>query len=297
MNKVQEYELNILKEIIRVCEKNNLTYYAIGGTCIGAIRHHGFIPWDDDIDIALPRKDYELFRQKYYKELPDYLSKLDCDNSYGNYQLFTKIYDNRTTFIEDYNIMSASRYTGVFVDVMPVDNLPDNIHEQEEAIKKYEHYLLLNEWIRPRSYEITSLKDRIKEPIKKFLRFAYKKNYTVFSDKVRELAEKGRATDSSQKVYFTWRPKRNCSIQRRVFDRSFFQNTIVVPFENIGICVPEGYDKYLTQDFGDYMELPPVESRVSLHKVLICELDTPVSYYIDIRNQGKNPLEFRRGKE
>ena len=77
MTVLQEIELNILKEVINLLDRNGLHYCAIGGTCLGAIRHNGFIPWDDDIDICMPRKDYEVFRTEVYKQLPEHLKKMD----------------------------------------------------------------------------------------------------------------------------------------------------------------------------------------------------------------------------
>ena len=97
MTPVQEKELAVLKEIIKICKNHNLRYFAIGGTCIGAVRHNGFIPWDDDIDIAMPRDDYEKLRNEFYTELPDHMVKLDYDNSRSyNFQFF-KIHDETSS--------------------------------------------------------------------------------------------------------------------------------------------------------------------------------------------------------
>lgn len=277
MNDVQMVELAVFKEIAAICEKHNLRYFAIGGTNIGAVRHKGFIPWDDDIDIAMPRADYELFRTTYYKELPDYLKKLDCDNSAQHEYVFMKIHDSRTTYVETYAKGSPERYTGAFVDVMPVDGLPVEEYEQKKVINKLIKLGYLNARNRPIPFRIRPITSFCKYLAKRLFRLFHSFNY--YSNKILEIG-KQYDFDKSSKCIFTWRAgSLDLPLKRIVFDKKWFESTMKVPFEDTVIRIPIGYDAYLTQDFGDYMSLPPMEQRDTHHLVYINDMNTPCSFY------------------
>lgn len=115
MNDLQKCQLNILIEFIRLCEEHNLTYYLVGGTCLGAVRHKGFIPWDDDIDVGMPRKDYDKFIQ-LQKEIkkPYFIQTYKSDKNY--IYNFAKIRDCTTTFIENTFVCHQFNH-GVWIDV------------------------------------------------------------------------------------------------------------------------------------------------------------------------------------
>lgn len=279
MNEVQKRELEIFKEVEKVLSKHGLRYFAIGGTCIGAVRHHGFIPWDDDIDIAIPRKDYEAFRTTYYKELPDSYAKLDWECSDHVPFLFMKIFDKRTTFVERSVEKFPDCYTGVFIDIMPVDGLPEDTKEQEALLARCIMWHTRNQALK-RRYPIDSVRRFCKETAKEVIALAV----SVLPDgKNRYLKKIERSLmpydfDRAAKVYFTWRGKK--SNYEVVFDQTMFASTTAVPFEDTQIQVPVDYDGYLTADFGDYMQLPPLEKRSGGHLTCICDLEKPVSYYM-----------------
>lgn len=279
MNIVQQKELLVYKEIAKVCDKYALNYFAIGGTCIGAVRHRGFIPWDDDIDIALPREDYEAFRTKYYKELPPYLLKLDYDNSRQHSFLFTKIHDARTTFVESYAKNSTEKYTGAFVDLMPIDGLPDDAKERNATIKSFQKLDYLNNRCRPVPLSVYG--GAVLGPFKFLARkiFGIFHDYNFYSTEVKKLGIKHNY-NTAKYCIFTWRAS-TCAltIERIVFPKYFFDEIIEVPFENTVMKIPKMYDAYLKQDFGDYMRLPPVEQQKSVHNVYISDMNTPCSYY------------------
>lgn len=279
MNSVQERELAIYTEIAKICDKHKLRYFAIGGTCIGAVRHKGFIPWDDDIDIALPRKDYELFRTIYYKELPMYYIKIDYDISHQHPFLFTKIHDSRATFVEIYAKDSFERYTGPFVDIMPIDGLPDNQTERQKVIRKMRFLDFMNKKCRkvPLSIYQGSIIGPIKYLIKKELSLLIHNRY---SDKVRELGERY-DFDKSKYCIFTWRISfQELRLDRVVFTKRFFDKIVSVPFENTTINIPQNYDDYLRQDFGEYMKLPPKEQRQK-HDIYVSDMNTPCKVYAE----------------
>lgn len=283
MTEVQEKELEVLKEVIKIIEKHNLRYFAVGGTCLGAVRHHGFIPWDDDIDIAMPREDYELFRKKLYKELPINLKKLDYDNSERNKFLFVKIHDSATTFVENYAKDSPDRYTGAFIDIMVLDGLP--LKNAQRAVRSSQMLLKWNGKIRkaPIGYhKHKPLKAIIKNIVSRFL------GYNYFSTRWCAVLRKY-PFDNSEKVYLSCRNKKYALAHgyKVVFPYRYFADYATVSFEDITIRVPIKYDDYLTDDFGNYMQLPPEEKRNSGHDVFICDMNTPCAHYAELRQGGK----------
>lgn len=280
MNEIQGREYEVLTELKKIFERHGLRYFAVGGTCIGAIRHKGFIPWDDDIDIGMPGKDFELFRTQYYKELPCEYRKVDGDNSLSHNFLFFKVHDSRTTYVEYYAEHTPDRYTGVFVDIMPVDGLPVQEKQIKNLIKKINLLFLLNSWKRPSSRKGT-YKEKMKDFIENILLKAFTFNY--FSNKIYKLMNHY-DFDTTSKVYFTWRDPA-ISITRKLYSKEWFASTIEVPFETGTIAVPVGYHEYLTQDFGNYMKLPPKEVQKSVHNIYISDMDRPYSYYVELEKK------------
>lgn len=122
LNKLHQVEVEILDEFVKICKKNNLTYFLIGGTMLGAVRHKGFIPWDDDIDVGMLRKDYDQFIKIAPKELGDKYY-LDCFEYNKNFYLpFAKIKKNNTIFDEGY-FEDGKMHKGIFIDVFPIENV------------------------------------------------------------------------------------------------------------------------------------------------------------------------------
>lgn len=284
MTELQKMELEVLKEVIEVIEKHGLRYFAIGGTCLGAIRHHGFIPWDDDIDIAMPREDYELFRTELYKELPEKFQKLDCDNSERNTFLFCKIHDSTTTFVENYAKDSPDRYTGAFIDVYAIDGLP--LNKEQKIIHRSQILLILNTKVRKIPLDYIK-EDPLKAIVRKSMSFLFPYNYfsTRWSNMLRKYP-----FENSEKVYFSWRHAKDALSKgyKVVFPYSYFADHTSVRFEDISIRVPIKYNEYLTDDFGsNYMDIPPEEKRSSGHDVFICDMNTPCAYYAELRKKGK----------
>ena len=122
---LHQIDLKILKEILKICDKYKLVYYMIGGTMLGAIRHKGFIPWDDDIDLGLPRDDYEKFLEVAPKELSANLKLVNYKTD-SNYQYYiTRILDLNTEVIEE-RIGNNNKYTHASIDIFPIDGTPNN---------------------------------------------------------------------------------------------------------------------------------------------------------------------------
>ena len=275
---IQEKELEIFKTFDRICKKNGLMYFAIGGTCIGAIRHKGFIPWDDDIDVAMPYEDYIKFRDKANEWLPSHLELLDPRVHRYCKVNFLKIHDKETAYIESSRLNFPDVYTGVFIDVMPIFGLP--LMDYNKAARHLTLILKKNEALRfpkknhahllRRVHYVTTMQHRISG------------NYHFYTDKIESQFGKY-AINTSDKIMFGWRqqplnPKNKTNYQT-ILDREDFKECIYVNFEDTKIAVPIGYDHYLKMEFGDYMTLPPENQRKSNHDVSIIDLDNSFTKY------------------
>ena len=234
-NKLWQSEIKILDEIDRICKKHNINYFLMWGTLIGAVRHKGFIPWDDDIDIGMARDDYKKFLKVAKKELCEeyFLHTGLTDKNYELY--FAKVRLKNTVFYEE-NICPTYKNKGIFVDIFPfdfrskVDSRSRKLRTAfSERLRKYLH-------LKSRNAKLGKLKIFNLFPKKLVVRL---RDFTMQG--------KGEYLDS---------------LNRR-FEKSDFLPTINAKFENKEYPIPRLYDKVLTRLYGNYMELPPIEQRVT----------------------------------
>ena len=261
MTEIQKSILLIYEEVRQLCASNNIPFFAIGGTCIGAIRHNGFIPWDDDLDIAIPIEDFDRFIQIAKTSLPDYLEVYSGKSVEHNKNFFIKIVDNRTTFIEEHEFPYPDAFKGVFVDIMPISGIPSN------ALRRHLFYVSCvclywaNEF---RRFPINNCKGA-KRIIRKIV-YAIIRNkpYDYFYNKYFSLLKRNPFRSSTLTGY-VW-----ClQVRSLTFPTAFFAQTKEVKFEYTTVPCPIEADKYLTMQFGDYMKLPPQNEQVSNHDGII----------------------------
>lgn len=124
LRQLQMYELNLLKTFAGICEKHHLKYYMIGGTMLGAIRHQGFIPWDDDVDIGMPREDYKKFMEIVETEIPSYMVFLNYKKDKEYLRYFSRLVDRRVEIYNDSN--TDTLVENAWIDIFPLDGTPDN---------------------------------------------------------------------------------------------------------------------------------------------------------------------------
>ena len=255
---MKRIELNILIYFTEVCEENNLRYYLGGGTLLGAVRHKGFIPWDDDIDVMMPRPDFQkLLSLSINNENYNIIKP----GTAGYYYNFAKLVDTRT-ILEEKGIKLIDGL-GVYIDIFPLDGMP----ETPDARKK-------------RFKELNSIRKRINNTCllrPKFHRnpFAYLNACRIYnSNKNIDLA-------SLQKKYLDSALKNSFDDSefvfaaggaygaRDIFPGKWFEKEIELQFENLSVKAFNGYDFYLTQLYGDYMTLPPEDKRVTPHHTIV----------------------------
>ena len=270
--RLKEIELDMLGAFIDCCRSLHLNYYLLGGTLLGAVRHKGFIPWDDDIDVGMPRSDYEIFLKEAQKLLPDHYFIQSRSSDPEVLNNFAKIRDSRTTFIEK-SVKDRRIHHGVYIDIFPLDYYPDK--KPNQLIFDFK-----NKVLSLRIREGYSLPDNLrhslfKERIIKLLIRIIAIKYHTLSDAL-EAREKLYSSVKSSSLIAnfsgTWKRK-------EIVPADWFGKGINGSFEGYNVLLPKAYDKWLTHVYGNYMELPPAEKRVPHHYTEVIDLDHPYTDY------------------
>lgn len=268
--KIQQIELDILKEVIAICEEHGIRYFAIGGTCLGAIRHKGFIPWDDDIDIAMPRKDFERFLAIAPHTLPNHLALQHYTTNKMAPHRGIRVMNKNTTLIHRYIQDVKELNQGILIDIMALDGIASSPQKQRNIIQ---YICTLNRTDAHYRYPIT----KANLPTMVFLLFAIPMRtifgWFIYVHKIENILKKY-DFDASDYIVFGWTYK----VHNRVFRKEYFSDFVYKDFENIKIRCPIGYEEYLRQDYGDYMQLPPESERIPLHSQHITMLDFECPY-------------------
>lgn len=256
LKKLQSIILYIAKEVKRICDKNNIDYTMIGGTLIGAVRHHGFIPWDDDMDFVMTRYNYERFWEACKTDLQEQFEIVNwrTNSNYGNG--FTKIMLKGTKAIEEGK--ENVRYPRcIFVDIFPFDNIPDS--KLKQLRQKWTTYLCIRMIQQKegctRKYD--SIKKEMVYRIVKYLSYGFSTDFLIRVCENEMTKYKNCQTNqmTSMTGYYGY--------EKEKVENSLFQEYIELPFEDTSFKTIKDYDLYLSQVFGNYMELPPVEKRRS----------------------------------
>lgn len=278
MTELQTSILNVYKEFKRIAEENGLRYYAIGGTALGTVRHGGFIPWDDDLDVAMPFEDYVKFIElclngalnpPYALYRPE--EELDFTRT------FLKMHNQDTTFIENPGKDNKyKRYGGIYIDIMPIFGLPERKLKRWYLNNYCDLLLRLHRVLRvPFGYQ-TTFPGKLLWLSALPIRALFGKSWAL--NKWEQIFAKY-PIGASDKIAFAWRFKPYI-----IFDADDFSDTVEMSFEDTTTRLPIGYDHYLKMDFGDYMVLPPEEQRVC-HNSAFVDLNKPYTYYMEVKPQ------------
>ena len=264
LKELQKTQLEILIEFDRICRENNIIYRLHAGTLLGAIRHKGFIPWDDDIDVCMLRNDYEKFIKICVKELSKKYFLQIPETDFEYIHSFARIRKNNTILLQDI-YSEIDMHHGIFIDVFPMDNvLPNKIIGR---IQKYLVYYIRTLKRLKIKKRCLSSKNVFNTIIKLFIHYLLKpipmrkmnkletKAITMFKNKKTKFVTS--LTDGSNSIY-----------QRNLTALEEFYELKLLDFEDYKFWGPSNYDKVLSQCYGNYMELPPLEEREPHHNII-----------------------------
>lgn len=272
MNELQEVEFQLLKVFIEFCNKHHLQYFLVEGTALGAVRHQGFIPWDDDLDVGLPREDYNRFIELAKKEFTGdiFLQTYETDPNYP--YNFAKLRDSRTTLVE-----KVFRYCnmnhGVWIDIFPLDG----ISKKKKRITWAMKWRVLRTWPRmalcfPRCYtrKVRKRKWPLDILINAIMYPSYIWNYKHhMNHRIDRMMKKKKYED----CYYVANMQ-GAHFVNEIIKKEHFGKGVKATFEGIEVIIPEKYDEYLTFIYGDYMHPTPGE-----HCHVNAGMDLKTPYY------------------
>lgn len=259
MHQLREAELDALLEIDRICKKNNIPYTLAYGTLLGAERHEGFIPWDDDIDIALLREDYERLKEACKTDLSErfFYQSHDTDPEY--YHLMDKIRVNGTVFKESF-LADKDIHHGVYIDLFPLDYVPGNV-----LLRKL-HFFRFH--LRRIGLMSKYLSVGERHGLKKAASLVCRFLYAPFSLERLYRSSVKIASEYSRKKSRTYLFSLYDSVAvNSLFLSDWFRGTVLLPFEGHMLPAPIEYKNVLRVLYGDYMQLPPESDRVPQHRL------------------------------
>ncbi|WP_228410407.1 LicD family protein [Erysipelothrix piscisicarius] len=264
---LQEKNLEILEYFDAFCTEHNLQYSLLGGTLIGAIRHHGFIPWDDDVDLMMPRDDYEKLSKIWNQESINsqyVLVRSDLKSNYHDAGIGIK--DTQTTFINKHSINDDVIHS-IGIEIMPIDGAPKS--KVKRLLQLYNAFIFA-------LFNTQRLPDNKGKAILIVTGFIYavvpwkKTRYNIWKRAERRMT-KHRWEDSDEVTELIGSIRGMTTLH----PKDDFESVVRVPFEHLSLPVIKGYDRYLTLIFGDYMALPPVQERIAKHNIAYINTEEP----------------------
>lgn len=255
LRRLQLTELEILDEIVRVCNKHHLRYYLAEGTLLGAVRHHGFIPWDDDLDIAMPREDYDKFIEICQTELDErfYVHSRETDENY--WLIFAKV-RKKGTLMDEFNIRKLSVLKGIYVDVFPLDSVTTG----KSTLKRFRTKCI------KKIYALICYKKGLDLPVTPLIRMVLFLTKPVSIRGLSKFAEKLMRKQNHYKTNYYVNYGSYYKTEKQTILKNKYEPAVELMFEGKPYTVPHDYDYVLRRIYGDYMQLPPVEKRVQQHK-------------------------------
>ncbi|HRV29199.1 MAG TPA: LicD family protein [Spirochaetia bacterium] len=260
--------LEIMKYIDRLCRNNGIVYYIMGGTALGAVRHGGFIPWDDDLDIFMTPDQYEKFKKALLSDNnPDFI--LQEWKTIPDFLEYAKVRMNGTTFIEENFKDRKDMHHGIYVDIMILHKVPKNIFIQKLVYFESKFVTLYansqRNWKPKTKFQTFALKFLKVLPCKWMARTAYKRIYGY--DDMKE-----------DFLYCYWITR--ADFKGGLFDASLFSDPIDVAFEDTVLMGSDKIKEYLSLRYGDYMKMPPPEARKSAVHAHILDTEKDFSEYL-----------------
>lgn len=269
LHRLWAVEKNIYTEFARICDKHGLRYFCAYGTTLGAIRHKGFIPWDDDMDMGMPRADYEKFLEIAPSELGEHFELLEARRTPGYVLPFAKLTRSDTTFVEATD-QNRTYHSGIFIDIFPFDLIWEDAQRREKAEHKcwlLARLCVLSAYKKPK---LPSSMAGWKRAVAYFgcgvVHYALRlcgqtpkklhERYVAAACTPAKEGAKGLYAD-----FVSYRLEDNYGQVDVTYTAECLFPTVQVPFDEIMAAVPQDWDTYLKYTFGDYMTLPPEDKR------------------------------------
>lgn len=267
IKRVHKVQLEMALEVKRICQENNIKYFIIAGTLLGAVRHKGFIPWDDDLDIGMLREEYEKFIDVAKKELKEeyFLQTWDADSSFA--LPIAKLRRRGTKFIEQ-NSSSVNLNNGIYIDIFPFDNVPYST--LCKRLQNMTTYILKRIILIKQGYELWEEQEVFKRQIYKFLNIISK---PLTLNMTKKLLHKEMLRYNSHKTEFVLTFGGAYGYSKESIRREWIENLGTIDFDGYEFSCPNDYNKYLEYLYGDYMTPPPEDKRYNRHKIIKIEFE------------------------
>lgn len=248
IKELRQIQLGILDEIVRVCEKNGINYSLSSGTLLGAVRHKGYIPWDDDIDLYMMRSEYRKLVECFNSQAQKRYELLSPGISKKYLYLFGKVVDNRTIIKED---ETPGYQLGVYVDIFPIDFVPE-----DDTVRKYfyKRLYLIQKIRKCKLLDYCYLSSKIAYYLYRYLPVSVNSIEKLLDDKFFDISSTTKVCNLAEGARLN---------SNRYFSASLFDDLADIEFEGRFYSAFRDYDSYLTNTYGNYMQLPPVEERVT----------------------------------
>ena len=263
--------VDIMEVVDKVCRENNLRYYLLAGTLIGAVRHKGFIPWDDDMDIAMPRRDYKIFMDKAKELLPESIEGVDwrCDPEFPFYH--GKVQDRNTTLVEkrDFNYVG-----GIFIDVFPLDGVPKNKLVRFFHLQQFNFYNKFNYFLHRNPY-----KHGVTLGTYWSLALRYLFSREKITQKLVNIMAKYDFDDSEFVCDYN-------DGKEGILPKKVFEKTEELIFEGRVFLGIKDYHSYLSNKYGDYMTVPPPENQIQ-HDFKVIDFNKSYREYVAQQKASK----------
>lgn len=255
IREIQQMELGIMEYIHEVCQKIGVKYFLAYGSLIGAVRHKGFIPWDDDMDICMLREDYEKLQDYLIANPDERYEVMSYKNNLNYVYPFMKVQDNQTYLLEEDVRIDSNM--GIYVDIFPVDG-----YEDDSVFKDKMTRLIKKRQLSCYTFKgITNTKSLLNSLIRYIsVIIFYFTNTNKYIRGIDELAQSRKVDDYELVDYLIYK-----DMNKPVWKREWLNQTITGVFEGKEFMIPKNYHEILTSDYGDYTQLPPVELRFSHH--------------------------------
>lgn len=272
---IQKKLLEILVYFQEFCKENNLHFVLAGGTCLGAVRHKGFIPWDDDVDVFMLRSDYEKL-PKIWAEKAD-TSRYSCvrsDEKINIHHSATEIKDNNTTFINRHSI-DVDMHQGLMIDVIPLDGVPENKLSRLHQMLQSMLYCCFNFQRLPNhKSKLTFYATKLALAVIR----SSKLRYMIWKTAEKQVVKYGTKNHSLVASF-----GEGVAIMLQRFPKEWFLKPGFADFEGYRMPVPANVDEYLRISYGDYMKLPPEEEQVCRHDAVFIDLEHSYLQYRGIK--------------